>query len=260
MKSIFNFQFSIFNFSLLLVFLICSETHAQRRDFNFRFDARIMDSDTAVAVPRTHIINKTQNRGTTSDDFGFFTVTANVGDSIIFSSMGYESLTIVAHDSMYTNNRIIKLKPAVYILTALDVGLLSTYDRFRRDIMSMEAQKAYDMAFDISRYEVFTPPLPNHGGINVPFLASPVTFLYNLWSVEGKNYRHYMSVINGTAEFIIIGEKFNGFIVKELTGFENDELIRFMSFCRFSKDYLLVASEMEIRRAIMNKYREYINN
>ena len=257
MKSIFNIQYTI---SILLAFLVCSEAHAQRRDFNFRFDAQIMDADTAVAIPRCHIINKTQNLGTTSDDFGFFSVTANVGDSIMFSSLGYEILTIAVHDSMYTNNRTILLIPTSYVLTALDVGLLSTYDRFRRDILSMEAQKAYDMAFDISRYEVFTPPLPNHGGINVPFLGSPVTFLYNLWSVEGKNHRHYLSVITGTAEFIVIGEKFNGFIVKDLTGFENDELVKFMSFCRFSKEYLLAASEMEIRRAIMSRYREYVNN
>ena len=221
--------------------------------------SKVMDADTAVAIPRCHIINKTQNMGTTSDDFGFFTVTANVGDSIMFSSLGYEILTIVAHDSMYTNTRIIMLKPTSYELTALDVGLLSTYDRFRRDILSMEAQKAYDMAFDVSKYEVFKPPLPNHGGINVPFIASPVTFLYNLWSEEGKNHRHYLSVINGTAEFIIIGEKFNGDIVKKLTGLENDELVKFMSYCRFTKEYLLAAHEMEIRRTIMRKYNEYNN-
>ena len=245
---------------VLLVLFAFSEIQAQRRDFNFRFIAKIMDADTAIVIPRCHIINKTLNLGTTSDDFGTFMITANVGDSIMFSSLGYERLTIAVHDSMYTNSRTIRLKPTAYILTALDVGLFSTYERFRRDILSMEAQKAYDLAFDVSRFEVFTPPLPNHGGINVPFAGSPVTFLYNLWSVEGKNYRQYLSVINGTAEFIIIGEKFNGFIVREMTGFENDELVKFMSYCRFSKEYLLAANEMEIRRAIMSKYREYVNN
>ena len=181
----------------------------------------------------------------------------------MFSSLGYERLTIAVSDSMYSNDRIIRLIPTAYLLTELDVGLLSTYDRFRRDILSMEAQRAYDMAFDISRYEVFTPPLPNQGGVNIPLwgaLASPVTYLYYLWSVEGKQHRHYLSVINGTAEFIIIGEKFNGFIVRELTGFEEDELVKFMSFCGFSKHFLLTASEIEIRRQIMQKYREYTGN
>ena len=243
---------------VLLVFFTCFEAQAQRKDFNYKFIARVVDADTAVAIPRCHIINKTQNLGTASDDFGNFTVTANVGDSIIFSSIGYKRLTIAVHDSMYTNNRIVKLKPAVYLLTQVDIGLLSTYDRFKRDVLSREAAEAYQMAPLVNQYDVYVTPLPNQGGINVPLSVSPITFLYNLWSKEGKQLQHYQSVINGTAEFIIIGEKFNGLLVKNLTGFENDELVKFMSYCMFTKEYLLVASEMEIQREIMRKYREYI--
>ena len=221
-----------------------------------------MDADTAVAIPRCHIINKTQNKGTVSDEFGNFTVTANKGDSIWFSALGYERMTIAVHDSMYSNDRIIKLKPAIYVLSQVDIGLLSSYDRFKRDILSREAQEAINMAPLISRYDIYITPLPNQGGINIPLniLANPITALYNLWSVEGKQFRHYQSVINGTAEFMIIGEKFNGYIVRELTGFENDELIKFMSYCRFTKEYLLWASELDIRREIVRKYREYVRN
>jgi len=247
----------------LSVFFICYEVQAQwtdpRKDYNYKFMATLMDSDTAISVPNCHIINKTQNLGTLSDAFGIFTVTANIGDSIMFSSIGYERMTIAVRDSMYTNNRIIRLKPAIYVLTELDIGLLSTYDRFKRDILSREAENAYKMSAHVNQYDVYVPPLPNQGGINVPLEVSPITFLYNLWSKEGKQYQYYLSVINGTAEFIIIGEKFNGLLVKELTGLENDELIKFMSFCMFTKGYLLFASEMEIRREIMHKYREYVN-
>jgi len=245
-------------FLFLIVFLTCSHTQAQWRDYYFRFSAQLIDADTAVVIPNCHIINKTLNLGTLSDEFGHFSITANVGDSIMFSSIGYVRTTIAVHDSMYTNNRIIRLEPAIYHLTELDIGILSTYDRFRRDILSREAEEAYRMESLVNQYNAHVIPLPNQGGINVPLGVSPITFLYNLWSTEGKQFRHYQSVINGTAEFIIIGEKFNGLLVKELTGFENDELIKFMSFCRFTKNYLLAASEMEIRREIMRKYWEYI--
>ena len=271
---IFDFRFSIFDCIIsviknqkskiiavfLLTFLAYCETQAQQKDFKFRFDAKVIDADTTVAISRCHIINKTQNIGTISDEFGFFTVTANTGDSIMFSSIGYERLTIAASDSMYSNNRIVKLKPAIYLLSEIEIGLLSTYDRFKRDILSREAQEAYRLQHDVDKYAVYKPPLPNQGGINIPMIGSPVTYFYYLLSTEGKQYRHYMSIINGTAEFMVIGEKFNGFMVKDLTGFENDELIKFMSYCRFTKDYLLAASETDIRREIARKYREYIIN
>ena len=234
---------------------------AQQRDYKYRFIAKVMDADTALVIPRCHIINKTQNMGTVSDEFGIFTITANVGDSIWFSALGFARMTIAAHDSMYSNDRIIRLNPIAYVLSEVEIGLLSTYDRFRRDVLSREAEEAIRMAPLISQYDVYTTPLPNQGGINLPLaypLANPITFLYSLWSTEGKQYQHYLSVINGTAEFIIIGEKFNGYIVRELTGFENDELVKFMSYCMFTKEYLLLASELDIRREVIRKYREYV--
>ncbi len=243
---------------VLLSSIAFVNTQAQWKDYKYKFIAKVMDADTAVVIPNCHIINKTQNMGTVSDEFGAFTVTANVGDSLLFSAIGYGRVTIAVKDSMYTNNRTVKLKPVVYALTEVDIGLLSNYDRFKRDILSKEAEEAYKMAPLISKYEVYVPPLPNQGGINVPLGISPITFLYNLWSTEGKQYRHYQSVINGTAEYIQIGEKFNGLLVKKLTGFENDELVKFMSYCMFTKDYLLLASESEIQREIMRKYKEYV--
>jgi hypothetical protein len=233
---------------------------AQRRDFNYKFSGMVIDADTAVSITNCHIINKTLNMVTLTDMSGAFIITANKGDSIMFSHIGYEKLVIAVGDSMYSNNRVVRLKPATYLLTEVEIGLLSTYDRFKRDVLSREAAEAYRLQHEIGKYDVYTPALPNQGGINIPIagmFANPVTFLYDMLSVEGKQYRHYLSVIDGTAEFMIIGEKFNGFLVKEITGYENDELIKFMSYCKFTKEYLLVASGMEIQREILRKYREY---
>ena len=241
----------------LLVSFVCLGVQAQWKDYNYKFMATVMDADTAVAIPNCRIINKTQNLGTLSDEYGFFTITANTGDSIMFSSIGYGRVTMVVRDSMYTNDRIVRIKPVVYVLNEIEIGILSTYDRFKRNILSKEAQEAYRLAPLASKYDIYIPPLPNQGGINVPLMVSPVTFLYNLWSKEGKQYQHYVNIINGTAEFIIIGDKFNGLLVKELTGLENDELIKFMSYCMFTKEYLLYAPAREIQWEIMRKYRTY---
>ena len=231
-----------------------------RKNYRYRFIAQVMDADTAVMIPNCHIINKTQNLGTLTDENGGFTVTANVGDSIMFSFLGYERLTIAVHDSMYSNNCIIQLKPAVYALSEVQIGILSTYDRFKRDFLSMEAEEAIRLAPFVNQHSTYTPSLPNQGGINIPLgsLSHPVSLLYNLWSKEGKQQRYYQSVVRETANFIIIGNKFNGHIVKKLTGLENDELVKFMSFCGFTEKYLLVASELQIQREIMYKYNEYV--
>ncbi len=244
---------------LLMVLIIAADVvQAQRKDFKYKFIAKVMNADTAVVIPNCHVINKTQNMGTVSDEYGAFTITANVNDSVQFSAIGYAKLTIAVRDSMYSNTRIVKLTPVAYPLSEVDIGILSTYEKFRRDMMAKEAEQMQNIAPLISKYEIYIPPLPNQGGINIPGLGSPVTFLYNLWSKEGKHQRYYLSVVNGTAEYIIVGDKFNGLQVHRLTGLENDELVKFMSYCQFTKEYLLLASEAEINRMIMLKYNEYV--
>jgi len=194
-----------------------------------------------ISISNCHIINKTKGTGTVTDANGNFKITAEVNDSISFSALGYETITIVLTESMYNFGYIISLKPKAYELEEL------TITPFSLNLPS------------ISRFEIYTPPLPNQGGINLlPTYVSPITTLFNIFSREGRQKRHYQSVRNGTAEYVLIGEKFNGEIVSQITGLKDNELIRFMSFCNFSNDFLLNYSPETIRRAIRQKYTEFV--
>ena len=214
-------------------------------DYNFIFRSRVVNDSTLTAIRDCHIINKTQNVGTVSDAYGDFKISANVGDSIAFSVLGYETLSIVLAESMFNYGYIVKLKPKTFELS---------------EIMVKPFQ--IDMA-PIRRSEIYVTPLPNQGGINIPLsgaLASPITFLYNQFSKEGKQQRYYRSLIDGTADFLLIGEKFNGELVAQLTGLKDDELINFMSYCNFSPEFLLTYSPETIRREIRRKYLEYLGD
>ncbi|MDR2848413.1 MAG: hypothetical protein LBV39_04835, partial [Bacteroidales bacterium] len=246
---------------LLMVLFPLIPAHAQLRDFNFRFKARIVADDSASTVLRDcHIINKTLNLGTVSDQFGDFTITANRKDSIEFSILGYENLRLAVADSMFSNNRVIRLKSVTYLLSSVDVGRYSNYGQFKRDFMNTKVEQFSIPVDPINRFEVAPRLLPGQGGINlVPFYISPVTYLYNLLSREGHQMKYLQKILDGTAEHIRIGEKFNGDIVHQLTGLENDELVEFMSGCHFSKEYLLYMPQEEINREVVRKYKEYKN-
>jgi hypothetical protein len=55
-------------------------------------------------------------------------------------------------------------------------------------------------------------------------------------------------------------EKFNGEIVSGLTELKDDELIAFMSYCDFSREFLRNMSFETVKRAILKKYEEYAKN
>jgi len=208
---------------------------------NYIFQSRVVSDSSFNAIRDCHVINKTQNTGTITDANGEFKITAYINDSITFSAIGYEKITIALEVFMYNYGHTIILKPQAYDLDEVTIT-------------------PYRLNFaPITKWEIYTPPLPNQGGINLlPTDVSPITALYNRYSTEGKQKRHYKSVIDETAEFILIGEKFNGEMVSQITGLKDDELVKFMSFCNFSNDFILNYSPETIRRTIRKKYAEYI--
>ena len=208
-------------------------------EINIIFQSRVVSDSSLISIRDCNIVNVTQRYGTTSDAYGDFKITASVNDSISFSALGYEKRTIVLTESMYNYGYVVELKPKAYELNEV------TIQHYRFDFKPP------------SRFEIYTPPLPNQGGINIPISISPVTALYNLLSVEGKQKRYHISVVEGTAEYIRVGEKFNGEMVAQITGLKDDELIKFMTFCNFSNEFLLNYSQETINRAIRQKYKEW---
>jgi len=209
-------------------------------DFNYIFRSRVVNDSTFIAIRDCHVINKTLNTGTVSDAYGDFKITANINDSISFSTLGYEKLTIALTESMFNYGFIVKLKPISYELEEI------TIQPYQLDLPR------------ITKWEVHSPPLPNQGGINIPTSISPVTLLYNRFSAEGKQKRYHKKITEGTADFQLIGEKFNGELVAQLTGLKDDELVKFMSYCNFSNDFLMNYSPETIKREIRKKYQEYV--
>ena len=208
---------------------------------NYIFHSRVVSDSSFNSIRDCHVINMTQRNGTVTNAYGDFRISANINDSISFSALGYEKLTMVMTESMYNYGYVVILKPIAYELDEL------TIKPFSVDLPS------------ISKFEIYTPPLPNQGGINLlPTEVSPISFFYNKFSKEARQQRYFKKVINGTADYMLIDEKYNGYMVSQITGLKDDELIKFMSYCNFSKDFLLYYSPETIKRAIKQKYSTFV--
>lgn len=225
---------------LFFALLISMAGNAQERNYQYFFLSKVVSDSTNSAVSNCHVINHTQRIVTVTGFDGLFRLSAEVGDEITFSCIGFEKLNITVHDSLYAHNTVIRLKSTTYELKEVEI------EGTRKPL--------------VSKFEVYTKPLPNQGGINIPTGISPVTLLYNLLSKEGKQKRHYRKIMEGTGDSYIIAEKYNGETVSKLTGLKDDELVKFMAYCNFSREFLRYMSPATITREIMAKYKEYSKN
>ncbi len=88
----------------LVVVFCCHNLQAQIENKKLvQLSGVIVTGDSLSPVPYTGIMIKHSNRGTVSDFYGFFSVVAQPGDEIEFSSIGYRKITYKIPDSLNEN-------------------------------------------------------------------------------------------------------------------------------------------------------------
>ena len=85
-------------FLLLLGPLSC--IHSQENTDLIQLSGVTISRDSLFPVPFTAVMVKNDNRGTTSDFYGYFSFVAKKGDTLIFSSIGYKDAEFVVNDSL----------------------------------------------------------------------------------------------------------------------------------------------------------------
>ena len=88
-------------------------------------------------------------------------------------------------------------------------------------------------------------------------VTSPITALYNKFSKKEKLNRLYKELIDNEEEVDRLPKKYNRELVTSLTGLEGEELLNFMTFCKFSYYDLIRWSPEFIILQIKNKYGDY---
>ncbi len=68
-----------------------------------QFTGVIMDGKNLQPIPYTNVFDLTSRRGTYSDEKGFFTIVAEISDTIEFSFIGYKTIQVVIPDTLQDN-------------------------------------------------------------------------------------------------------------------------------------------------------------
>jgi hypothetical protein len=219
------------------------------------FEGRVVSLDSAVVVPYANVINRTKHLGTVASSAGYFSLTADPGDEIVISSIGYKEEHILLTHAFLSEFQVIYMTEEIYPLEEVRVFRFNNYRSFKRDFMRDVP------ALDTTYFNV-PPPLEGYSANRPEWgtgitLGNPITALYNLLSREGRSVQKYMAIVNGTDENVMIAQKFNGVVVRSLTGLQGESLVLFITYCNFSRDFLLYASQQEIRRAVLDRYEQF---
>jgi len=113
------------------------------------------------------------------------------------------------------------------------------------------------VAYNINKYVKLKYNSSTSGTMGAGVVFSPITYLYDKFSRKAKMERLYQYLVNNQEEVYNLSQKYNQELVASLTGLEGEELLNFMTFCKFSYYDLIHWTPEFIILQIKKRYGDY---
>lgn len=202
----------------LSMFFYCAT--AQQRSVR----GKIFRDQTDEVLMSVDIDNISQKIHRQSDLGGNFKILANVGDTLVFSNVGFKSDTLKVLSYVIDSGYNVMLRPVTTSLPMVNVqGDLSKYQ-----LDSLKRRDDYKYIYERGKPKFAGGSTPTNGvGINV----SPVTF----FSKKEKEVRHLKKRLAQNEENYYVDYRFSRSYVSKLTRLQGDSLQLFMQ--RYTPSY-----------------------
>ncbi len=251
----------------ILLFSLLSIPSLQARLFELKpHDASgtLIDDSTKRPVGFVHIFNESKRTGGIANEQGKFKFRANIGDTIVFSALGYFYKVIMVSEAMLLNGADVFLTPRSYEIEAVDIVAFGSYEEFKKKFLALELPKTKaDVLRDKLNILARKAALE---GVEEGKVRNALSEQPGRAPIIGPtlHYRdemqrlNYARVLKLEEKQRVIDKKYNREIIFNITQLPEDELTDFMEFCNFGKEYLLHASEYDILVRIEKKFKEYL--
>ena len=200
-----------------------------------------------------------------TDKDGNFEILAKKGDTIFVSKSGYKQSFVVITQSIIAKKSV---EIAVYYKTialreVIIYSLPSTYDKFKKDFVNVTLSDIHKEmeGVALTKQDMINAEYKNSGEKgnilrNTP-VGSPISWLYDRFSKKKKMERLYYDLVKNQDDADNLPLKYNRELVSSITGLYGDELLNFMTFCKFSYYDLVRWSPEHIISLIENKFDDY---
>jgi len=163
---------------ITLLFPFCFLARAQ--DNNVQFTGLLVSTDSLLTIPFANVLIKNQQKGTISDFYGYFSLVARKGDTIVFSCLGYKKESYVIPEK--TEERFItvvqKLETDTIMLKETKVYPWPSREQFKHaflntDIPNDDIERA---KYNINSVfvDIMIAEMPNDGKENFKYFMNDI--------------------------------------------------------------------------------------
>ncbi len=250
----------IYYIAFITLFFSCLNVLGQVKTDRVALYGTIVSAQDGVPVPFVHVLNRANRQGTVSNNEGRFWISMGRKDSIVFSAIGYESYTFNLKESMTSNKLEVKIEidVATRQLQPVEVRAYRSEMALKQAILDMELPTE-SQSLQLGNYQ--KESFGNHGKVGSTgsgiALNGSVSALADALSKRGKQKRKLQALKLGEHRYQKITEKYNPYIVKQITDLPSDEIEKFMDFCKLEDNFIISSTTYEITVALHRCLRDY---
>jgi hypothetical protein len=205
-------------------------------------------------LSNVHVINITTKSGTITDHEGLYSTNVYANDTVRFTSIGF--------------------KTTLFIVPGVAENILQTNLTLYSDTLNLTefVIRPYPKDYQALKREFLVLELPDEQKINMHLeevliqgpidagmvIKGPFTALYEAFSRHAKILKQYENLIRQDKLKLSATKRYNSKIVMKITGIkEEEELFRFMEYCKLEPEYILKVNDYDLYSAIKECYRRF---
>jgi len=226
----------------------------------------IFDGVSFYPVAGANIYNFSSKQYSFTNKEGNFEIYIKEGDTLVVSKQIYQQVLLFITPEIIERNMIeVALFYKAIVLKEVNVyAFPATYNEFKREFISVKFSEFYKRldGTGLTQQDRINANYSPERGENLLALlpkgfTSPISFFYDKYSKKKKMERLYLELVENQEEVDNLPKKYNRDLVTSLTGLEGEELLNFMTFCKFSYYDLIRWSPDFIISMVQKKFGDY---
>lgn len=142
----------------------------EKADKVIQFTGVVLDQD-SVSIPGVHIYTPVYGRGTSTNEYGFFSMPALEGDSLVISAVGFKKATYVVPEIKTSTLRVVfQLEQDTEMLNEVQVyNMPPTAEAFKKAVLAVRLPSEYNNInknLDPATLQEMYKTLPADGSMN----------------------------------------------------------------------------------------------
>lgn len=198
----------------------------------------VVEAGSSKRLGSATITNKNTGQTAASGSLGTFEILASVGDSLVATLMGYQT---VVTEVKTMSDILIDMRVGSILLEQVDVNRMSKEAELQ-DVMRGHRKKG--VYFDGK------PPA-------LAYIFNPITSLYELFGRAPRNARRFSNYMDRELAETDVDRKFSRGKIQELTGLTGDDLTNFMIWYRPSYEKVQYWGDYDITAYIVQSFKQF---